>query len=139
MSWVSPQDIVDRWVGQDVPTDEDLVQALINDAETIVLATYPRIQERLDSGVLKLDVIKLVVARMAGRVLRNPENLTYWQQNVGPYGQGKNYGSGNTDIWMTDDEKDLLSPKKSGKAFDTNLAPQARAPRHSVWIEVDCE
>ena len=54
------------------------------------------------------------------------DRLTYWQQNTGPFGQGKNYGTGNQDIWMTADEVKMLAPKRKGKAFEVNLAPYAQ-------------
>ena len=126
MSWVSPQDILDRWVGPGAPDDEDLVQALINDAEAVVLAEYPAIQTRINNGTLPVQTLVMVVSRMTMRVLRNPEALSYSQMATGPFSQGKNYGSGGgVDIWMTSEEEELLAPKRKGKAFALNLAPNA--------------
>lgn len=123
-SWVTPQDIIDRWVGGDAPTDLDLVQAIVDDAEAVILAEYPAIQGRIDDDKLSISVVKMVASRMVTRVLRNPENLSYWQQNTGPFGQGRNFGD-NIDIWMSTEEKNLLAPKSRGKAFELNLAPNA--------------
>jgi hypothetical protein len=123
-AWVSPQDVTDRWVGSDAPDNLDLVQALIEDAEAVILADYPAIQGRIDDEKLALSVVKMVVVRMVTRVLRNPENLSYWQQNTGPFGQGRNFGD-NVDIWMTTEERNLLAPKTRGKAYEINLAPNA--------------
>lgn len=125
MSWTNPQDVLDRWVGSGAPVDEDLVQALINDAEAIILSEFPRIQERISSGRLPLNAVLFVVSKQVSRVLRNPEGLTYWQQTTGPFGQARNYGSAGQDIWLTADEKAMLAPKKSGKAFSIDLAPEA--------------
>lgn len=125
MSWVSPQDILDRWVGPGAPDDEDLTQALINDAESVVLAEYPRIQARITDGALPLSTVVMVVSRMVMRVLRNPEGLSYSQMSTGPFSQGKNYGTGNADIWMTSDEEQLLAPKRKGKAYEVNLGAHA--------------
>lgn len=125
MAWASFNDVLDRWVGPGAPTDEDLVQALINDAEAVILSKYPRIQDRISNDLLPLGLVTMVVVRMVMRVLRNPEGLTYWQQNTGPFGQGKNYGTGNADIWLSDDEEELLSPKKADKAFSIDPAPHA--------------
>lgn len=119
MSWTSPQDVLDRWVGTGAPTDDDLVQALINDAEAIIKAEYPLIQERIDDEELPLDLVKMVVVRMVSRVLRNPESVSYWQQQTGPFGQARNFGE-NTDIWLSENEKTMLAPSKRGKAFQVN-------------------
>jgi hypothetical protein len=135
MSWTTFADVTDRWVGNDVPTDQALVEALIGDAEAIILAEYPKIQDRITANTLPLAVVKMVVVRMVSRVLRNPENLTYWQQQTGPFGQARNFGSAGSDIWLTEDEEDLLSPKKRGKAFEVNLAPNARIQEPLTWWE----
>lgn len=146
MSWTSPQDVLDRWVGNDQPTDFDLVQAIINDAETVVLSEYPRIQERITDGALPLSTVVMVVSRMVTRVLRNPEGLTYWQQNTGPFGQARNYGD-RTDLWLEANEKQLLAPNSAGKAFSFTIAPNKTSPDYypfpnpgtdrPLWVEVD--
>ncbi len=126
MAWATFTDVTDRWVGAGLPDDEALVNALLSDAEAVILSEFPAIQDRITSGALAQAVLTFVQVRMVSRVLRNPENLTYWQQNTGPFGQGKNYGSGNTDIWLTDEERNMLAPKQSkGKAFEIDLAPNA--------------
>lgn len=125
MSWATPQDIIDRWVGNDVPTDLDLVQALINDAEAVILAEYPKIQDRIDDESLPLATVVMVESRMVMRLLRNPEGLTYWQQTTGPFGQARNFGTGNSDIWLTENEISILAPKSRGKAFEVNQGVDA--------------
>jgi hypothetical protein len=133
MSWTAPQDIIDRWVGPGAPTDDDLVQALINDAEAVITSEYPAIQGRIDAGSLPLATVQMVVARMVSRVLRNPETVTYWQQNSGPFGQARSFGD-NVDIWLSENEKDLLAPNNRGKAFSINLAPEAISPpSDALW------
>ena len=127
MSWTSPQDVLDRWVGGGAPTDTDLIQALINDAEAIVLSEYPRIQDRIDDNEISVAVIIMVVARMVTRILRNPEAVSYWQQQTGPFGQARNFGD-NADIWLSADEKSLLAPNKTGKAYSVDSAPFKRSP-----------
>jgi hypothetical protein len=128
MSWATPQDIIDRWVGNDVPTDTDLMEALIADAEAVILSEFPKIQERIDDEELPLSVVVLVVSRMVSRLLRNPENLTYWQQQTGPFGQARNYGGNSSDIWLSEQELSLLSPKRRGKAFEVNQGFDAISP-----------
>jgi hypothetical protein len=129
MSWATPQDIVDRWVGPDKPTDDDLIQALINDAEAVILAEFPKIQDRIDDEELALATVIMVVSRMVSRLLRNPENLTYWQQQTGPFGQARNFGSENSDIWLSEKELALLAPKSRGKAFEVNQGIDAQSPK----------
>lgn len=125
--WTVPQDIRDRWVGSDAPTDDDLLTALILDAEAVILTNFPRIQERIDDDLLSESVITMVTSRMVSRLIRNPENLTYWQQQTGPFGQGRTFGK-DQDIWLTQDERLMLAPQNSGKAFSFNSAPDIASP-----------
>ena len=124
-TWTSKQDIIDRWVGVNVPTDEDLIDTLIDDAEVVIKSVYPRIQERLDKGTLTVDVIKFVVSRMVIRVLRNPENLGSHQMGTGPFTETRTY-RGVSDIWLSDDEKNMLSPNNSRKAGSISLLDGSR-------------
>lgn len=136
--WASFEDVVSRWVGSGVPTDEALVDEIIHDAEHVILAEYPLIQDRIDDGRLDASVVKLVVVRMVTRVLRNPEGLSYWQQTTGPFGQARNYGD-RTDIWLTVDEKSLLAPKRTGKAYEVNLGVNAISPVDPTWYPIRYE
>jgi len=137
MTWAVFEDVRDRWVGSNVPTDADLVTALINDAEAVVLAEYPKIQDRIDAGTLPLNLVKMVVVRMVSRVLRNPENLTYWQQQTGPFGQSRNFGAGGSDIWLTTEEISMLAPNRRGKAFEVNLGANAVSGGEWIWLTGD--
>ena len=137
--WTTFEDITDRWIGSGMPDDEALVTALILDAEAVILSQYPRIQERIDAETLSEDLVTMVTARMVTRVLRNPENLSYWQQTTGPFGQGRTFGKA-IDIWLTSDERSLLAPSTRGKAFSINSAPDIYNPYYvsndELWEEI---
>jgi hypothetical protein len=123
MNWTTPQDIRERWIGDDVPDNDQLLRALIQDAEAIILSTYPAIQARVTAGKLSAAIITFVTTRMVTRVLRNPDNATYSSQTTGPFTSAKNVGD--VDLWMTPDEEEMLSPIVPGKAFSVDLAPYA--------------
>lgn len=133
-TWATTTDVIDRWVGDNAPTDTDQIQLLLDDAEAIILGEYPSIQARIDAGTLSADIVKLVLVRMVTRLMRNPENLTSWQMNAGPFGQNRSFGQ-ERDIWLTPDELAMLAPNVRGKAFQIDLAPQAIAPviEDTVW------
>lgn len=133
-TWTNKQDILDRWVGEDVPEDGELIDTLISDAEVVIKAAYPRIQERLDAETLSLDVVKFVVSRMVIRVLRNPENLGTHQTTTGPFGEMRTY-RGQSDIWLSDDEKNMLSPNNSRKAGSISILDGSR--KQYVYSDLD--
>jgi hypothetical protein len=126
-NWTYPQDIQDRWIGEGFDDfDTELIEALILDAEIIIKSEYPLIQDRIDDNTLNIEVIKFVVARMVSRVLRNPEGLSYVQQQTGPFAQAKNYNGGNVDMWITEQEKDMLAPNQRGKAKSISMLDASR-------------
>jgi hypothetical protein len=137
MTWANASDITGRWVGSGVPTDTALVDALISDAEQIILATYPGIQARIDDDLLPVERVIFVVSQMVTRTLRNPEGLTSWQQSTGPFSQSRSFNSsdGALGIYMTDNETKLLAPNMAGKAFEIDLAPNAAVPTLYVIAE----
>lgn len=135
MAWATFADVKDRWVGSNQPTDEALVESLIGDAEAVILSKFPKIQDRIDAETLPLGVVTMVVVRMVSRVLRNPENLSYWQQQTGPFGQARNFGS-QVDIWLSEDERQLLAPNNAGKAFEVNLGSNAGVSEPLEWFEI---
>ena len=138
MAWATFEDVVSRWVGAGAPTDTDLVEALIADAEQVILATYPAIQDRIDSNTLPEARVTFVVTSMVSRVLRNPEGLTYWQQQTGPFGQARNFGTDFSGIYLTDNEIKLLAPVTRGKAFEVDAGWTAGSRIDDVvWLEVD--
>ena len=134
MSWTTPQDILDRWVGGNAPTDTALLSALISDAEAVILSEFPLIQDRITAATLAEPVVVMVVSRMAARVLRTPDNVSYCQHQTGPFGQARNFGD-SVDIWLTAEEKELLAPKRGGKAFEVDLAPNATITSILGWTE----
>jgi hypothetical protein len=138
MTWATFEDVTVRWVGPGAPTDEDLVNALISDAEQVILASYPGIQDRIDEESLPEARVTLVVTQMVSRVLRNPEGLTSWQQTTGPFSQARSYGAGSTGLYLTDDELRMLAPTTKGKAFEIDLGSRAVSPYDRLGaFEVD--
>lgn len=137
MTFATFQDVLDRWVGSDQPTDEGLITALLSDAEAIIVATYPGIQARIDGNSLSADVVEMVVVRMVTRVLRNPGNASYWQQSTGPFSQGRNFATDTRDVWLKEEEKTLLAPNTRGKAYEVDQGYDAvELAYDTVWIEV---
>lgn len=142
MAWATFDDVRARWVGSPFPAthDEALVTTLIADAEAIILSEYPGIQARITSGDVASELVVFTVCQMVIRTLRNPENLTYWQQQTGPFGQGKNFAPESLGIYLTDKEIGLLAPRKSGKAFEVDLGWNTPVPSWAVdeiWTDVN--
>lgn len=89
MTWATPDDVIDAWIGDDAPDDTGLVQRWIDRAERMIRREFPKLQERIDSDAdpdLKDTTIDVVVA-MVTRVFRNPSGhrSISGQGATGPY------------------------------------------------------
>ena len=47
MPWATPDDVIDRWIGDGAPTDTAQVGLWIADAETLIRFEYPDIDTRV--------------------------------------------------------------------------------------------
>lgn len=147
MAWTEPEHVLSRWVGPNEPSVDD-VAPLIEDAELVLQAEFPRLTERLAEGDepnLEANV-RFVVARMVIRSIRNPEGLRSIQDGAGPFQKTRTFGGDDPgDLWLTSHERALLAEpgSKRGKAFTVATdGHRATGPRHldicSVWWGGDC-
>lgn len=134
--WASRDDVLGRWVGNDRPTDLDLVDQLVLDAETAIVAVFPSIGDRITDDSLPVERVQLVVARMVTRAIRNPEGVRSRQEGTGPFSGSVTFGGDNPgELWLTDQERDLLSPNGYGRqqAFTISTIAPAPDPNDPPW------
>lgn len=134
-TWTNFTDVTSRWIGNDVPTDENLVETLLGDAEQVVLATYPGIQARIDNDTLPIERVIPVVVAMVTRLLRNPEFVRTVQETVGAFSQSRTFLGNQSGLFMTDAEVANLRPDTRGKAFEVDLGWRADSAL-DIWINV---
>lgn len=130
MAWATANDVIDAWIGDDVPADSAKVDTWIARAERLIRATFPNIQERIDAGDepdLQDNIVDVVVA-MVTRVFRNPQGYRSLsgQQTAGPYSGNDTitFGGDNPGaLALTDDEKALLGGNSAdkGDAFSVDM------------------
>lgn len=135
MSWTSPDDVTDSWIGPDAPTDDVLVQKWVDRAEREVRYRVPDLQARLDAEADLvppvtdlLDMARDVVVAMVTRVFRNPEGIRTVNQSsgTGPFSESKSLTYGGDQpggLGMTADEVARLSGTGSGGAFTIDMLP----------------
>jgi hypothetical protein len=135
-TWATFEDVTSRWVGDDVPTDETLVEVLLGDAEQVILASFPGIQARIDSESIPVERVRLVVVSMVSRLLRNPEWVRSIQETVGPFSHSKTFMGDDSGLFLSERERGLLSPSNSRRAFEVDLGWDAGNPSELVWLDV---
>ena len=145
MSWTTPDDVIASWIGDDVPTDADLIQRWIDRAERLLRREFPDLQDRIDSGDepdLEATVVD-VVAAMVTRVFRNPagHRSVSGQETTGQF-SGSNtitFGGENPGaLALLDEERDALRPPdapRGGQAFSIGVL-SASAVDHLPWCSL---
>ena len=145
MSWTTPDDVIASWIGDDVPTDTDLIQRWVDRAERLLRREFPDLQDRIDSGDepdLEATVVD-VVAAMVTRVFRNPSGhrSVSGQETTGQF-SGSNtitFGGENPGaLGLLDEERDALRPPdapRGGQAFSIGVAP-ASVTDHLPWCSL---
>lgn len=131
MSWTTPDDVIDAWIGEGAPADEDQVQLWIDKAERFIRAQVPDLQARIDAQAeeepartdLVADAVDVVVA-MVTRVYRNPNGVRQANETTGPFTTSVTYGGDIPGaLTLTDAECARLQGKTAGGAFTIDMLP----------------
>ena len=100
MSWATPANVIDSWVGKNAPTDAAKVQVWIDRAERLIRRSLPDLQPRLDAEIeaeptttdLRDTVVDVVVSYRGGRGKRRRGLLgtgVAWAQVAAPRYRGR--------------------------------------------------
>lgn len=83
MSYASVDDVADR-LGRPLTDDErDLAAVLLDDAENLIRARIPDLEERVAAGRIRRELVVMIEANAVVRVLRNPGG--YRSETAGDY------------------------------------------------------
>lgn len=127
-AWTDPQEVVDTWVGDDAPSDVELVRKWVDKAERLLRRKVPTLAERITAGEEDLlENTRDVVGDMVARKFRNPEGIRQVQEGVGPFSESRTYGGDNPGaLVVTDEELERLSNGEAGtrRAFSIDMLPE---------------
>lgn len=129
MSWTTPQDVIESWVGPDAPDDLMRIQAWIDRAERLVRRNVKDLQDRIDAEAELvppskelLNTAKDVVIEMVTEVFRNPEGIRSIQQTTGAFSGSTTFGGDNPGkLTFTNQHSAMLSSIAPGEAFTIDL------------------
>ena len=124
MSYTTPQDVRDRWLGDGTPPADAVLQVLIDDAEDTILAAIPDIDQRISSGAVPLERMKKIVSRMVIRYAKNPEGYRQIQETTGPFTRGYTHGGDEPgSVYLTPSDKRELLGVSASRAFQIDTTP----------------
>ncbi|WP_344684635.1 Gp19/Gp15/Gp42 family protein [Saccharopolyspora taberi] len=98
MAVATAQDVALR-LGRDLgETEVPQVEALLSDAETLILTRLPDLYARIEHGRLAAEVVVLVEATAVMRVLRNPAGIRSQSADAYSVSYDERAASGNLDL-----------------------------------------
>ena len=135
MSWTTPDDVIDAWIGDDAPDDVVKLQIWLEKAEREIKRRVPDIQARIDAEAALippvtdlLETAKDVVVAMVTRIFRNPTGTR--QKNntttTGPFSETTSETVGGNSpgvLEPTADELAKLQGLRSSGAFTVSMIP----------------
>lgn len=141
MELVTAEEVISRWTGtDDVPSVEDVtLLTLIGDAEVVLIKEMATIPARLTAGTLEPRLVKIVLSGMIQRAYQSShDNKSNFSFTSGPFSESATYQDKKRGIYLTDDERNLLSVAGSDqRAFMINMDNGYRGAAMSapnIWI-----
>lgn len=123
----TPAEVLKRWVRQDdrPAVDDVFFNTLIEDAGTLLDATFSNLQERVDAGTLDPKLVVIVISQMVQRAFYDEISpRSSFSYTSGPFSESGSYGSDKEEkqgLYLTEAELALLRPKDLGKFGTINL------------------
>lgn len=106
----------------DLPADQlALIEQRLDEAWVEVLATYQDIPDRIASGELSVEVVRLVLHRMVKRAMtpqaQGMEGVQALTQGTGPFTQRLEFTGNDGWLGLKAADRRLLAPRRSGAVF----------------------
>lgn len=131
MTWTTPADVIDAWIGEGAPADNAQLTVWIGKAEREIRFRVPNIQARIDAEAIAvptstdlLEAARDVTVSMVTRVFRNPEGIRQRNTTTGPFTESATYGGDVPGgLGLTADELAKLESVRQGGAFTVSMIP----------------
>lgn len=126
MTWTTPSDVQNSWLGEPIELAEETIKAWIAKAERKIRREIPNIDTRIENEEPELlETLKDVVVEMLERKFRNPEGIRQIQETTGPMSGSITYGGEQPgQLYLTDENKQaLMVSSERSHAFSVDLLP----------------
>lgn len=140
-NWTVPNDVIVRWLNTDKPLPDDAtISVFINDFEQQILTKYPRIQERIDDGLISVDFIKRVVSGwvieffQSGGTPYSSETQSYTGVGSRSVTMG---GSARTSTNLSLSDLSVFAPESKSRIISVNMLPNFGRSRYRYCLETE--
>lgn len=137
-----PEDVRSLWIGSGTLPSNDVIQAWLNKAETLIFSEIDGLEDRLEQDVTG-DVakkIKFVSEQMVIRVFRNPDGARQRSRTAGAFTDAVTFGTETIRqaLVIEPEERALLSgrPSKPARAVGIDMIeqPKPTSPLLGAWV-----
>lgn len=138
-TWATPQDIRDRWLANDPLPEDTAIQAWLNDAETLILAEFPHLADKLTDdpdGTWRRKVTYVEIA-LVSQALRNPDGVRQRSQTAGVFTDSVTYGAETIRgvMQLTPAHRAMLADTTTRHSgIDMTPKRPAAHPLHGAWV-----
>lgn len=138
MAYATPQDVRDRWVGNDALPDDSVLEAWLEDAETLIFAEVPSVMSRLTEdpeGIWRRRLV-YVEAQLVSQVMRNPDGVRQRAQTAGTFTDSVTYGTETIAqaMTLTPAHRSILSGG-GNKHVGIDMTPEhSQHPLDTAWV-----
>lgn len=106
MAYADSDDVSNR-LGRELSTDEaTLVNTRLNDAELLIKARIPDLDDLIDDETIDVELVKMIEANAVVRLVRNPN--AYTGETDGNYSYQINWKTATGELELLDNEWALL-------------------------------
>ncbi|WP_313546428.1 hypothetical protein [Corynebacterium sp.] len=133
-----PKDIKDRWIGTEALPSDEVLQAWIEDAETIIFAELPHVMDKLteDPDGVWSRRVRHVSAQLVMQVMRNPDGVRQRAQTAGTFTDSVTYGTETIAqaMTLTPAHRSMLSGGGDKHVGIDMTPPEVVHPLENSWV-----
>lgn len=139
MSWASPQDVRDRWLGSEKLPEDSVISKWLEDAETFIFAEFPDLPAQLTQdpdGMWRSRVV-LVSAQLTIAALKNPDGIRQRSQTSGVFTSSETLGSEtiSSEFRLTAQHRSLLATRRRKHVgIDMTERRKPQSPLAGAWV-----
>lgn len=138
--WITPQDVLDRWIGGGAPSlNSPQLTTIISDVEDAAAEAVPELGKSITEERLPLQRVKRILSGIVIRhYKRGYEVRASFSETTGPFSHSASFASDRTPgISLSDEEIASLTVDHSenARAFSVDMAPGAFIPNTSYYSD----
>ncbi|MDM2170809.1 Gp19/Gp15/Gp42 family protein [Mycobacteroides abscessus] len=133
MTYASPSDVGGRLGRALDPSESPMVTTRLEDAERLLRARVPDLDQKITDGVIDVEIVKMIEANAVVRLVRNPN--AYTGETDGNYSYQINWKTATGELEILDNEWALLGVGNAVYVIAPKLPPWPTEPTYTDYLD----